>query len=76
MNQEAEKNRPSFDAIVEELKTNEEYITELVDQSEYLEYFEQIDNYKSTFDLSNQTVHYKNFIKGFQEDSSTIVNWT
>lgn len=38
-----EEERPSFDKIVEELKTNGEFVTEVVDQSEFLDYVDIVD---------------------------------
>lgn len=55
--------RPSFDQIVDELKNNHEFITELIDESEFLDYVDYIDNYKSSFNKSNQLIHFDEFIK-------------
>ena len=36
--------RPSFEQIVDELKTNSDFITDLVDQEEYYDFIDFIDN--------------------------------
>lgn len=41
--------RPSFDSIVDELKNNSEFITELVNESEFIDYVDFIDNYTKYF---------------------------
>ncbi|KAK8880747.1 hypothetical protein M9Y10_003434 [Tritrichomonas musculus] len=46
--------RPTFDEIVEELKTNDEFITDSVDKDEFLDFVDLIDNYKTTFDPSKK----------------------
>ena len=55
--------RPTFDQIVENLKTNDEFITELTDESEFFEYVDFIDDYKSSFDASKQLISFEDFIK-------------
>ena len=55
--------RPSFDTIVESLKTNEEFITELTDENEFYDYVDFIDNYKTTFDFSKRAICFADFIK-------------
>ena len=57
------KDRPSFDQIVKELKTNPEFITEDVNQDEFYDYVDYIDNYKSTFDITKGVIHFKDFIQ-------------
>lgn len=60
--QEPEK-RPQFNEIVEELRTNSKFITESIDDAEYHDYIEFIDNYISTFNSSKEIVHFSDFIK-------------
>ncbi|KAK8876526.1 hypothetical protein M9Y10_006742 [Tritrichomonas musculus] len=43
------RDRPTFDQIVNELKTNHEFITDLVDEKEYFNYIKYIDECKTTF---------------------------
>lgn len=45
--------RPTFDEILNELKTNKEYITDDVDEKEYFDYVNFIENYKTSFDAAN-----------------------
>ena len=42
-------NRPSFDSIVDEIKSNHEFITDEIDENEFFDYVDFLDNYKSTF---------------------------
>lgn len=60
--QKAEE-RPSFDQIVSEMKTNKEFISELVEETEYYDYVDFIDNYRSTFNVNKQMIHFSDFIK-------------
>ena len=43
------KLRPTFDQIVEELKTNKEFITEKVNEDDYRSYIKYIENFHSSF---------------------------
>lgn len=45
------------------MKTNKEFITELVDEAEYYDYVDFIDKYQSTFDKTKQMIHFVDFIK-------------
>lgn len=54
--------RPSFDEIVEELKTNPDFITENVDENEFKKFIELIENYETSFDITNTSFHLDNFI--------------
>lgn len=45
--------RPSFDEIVETLKTNKKFINELIDENEYYEYIESIENSEKSFNIKN-----------------------
>lgn len=64
-----------FEKICEELKGNDEFITELVDRAEFDDYVDFIDTYQSTFDVSNKVIHFVDFIKsrvhGNRIDSSS-----
>lgn len=60
--QKAEE-RPSFDQIVSEMKTNKEFISELVEETEYYDYVDFIDNYRSTFNVNKRMIHFSDFIK-------------
>ena len=62
--------RPSFEKICEELKGNDEFITELVDRAEFDDYVDFIDTYQSTFDVSNKVIHFVDFIKSRVRDNS------
>lgn len=42
--------RPTFEDIVNELKNNHDFITNSVEEDEFLDYVDLIDNYKTTFD--------------------------
>lgn len=43
------KDRPVFKDIVDELKYNEEFITDDVNKDEYLNYIDSIENFNSSF---------------------------
>ena len=43
------RKRPSFDRILKELRTNEDFITPFVQIDDYLDYVHFIVNYKTTF---------------------------
>lgn len=48
--------RPTFDDILLELRENPEYITELYDENEFLNYIDYIDRYKISFDNSKTSI--------------------
>lgn len=45
------KQRPTFEAIVNDLRNNKDYITEMMDAAQFYDYIDYIDQYKATFDL-------------------------
>ena len=55
--------RPSFDNIVKDLESNEEFITELIDKIEFEDYVDYIKKYESTFDKNKKRVNFEEFIK-------------
>lgn len=55
------ESRPDASDIVKELKENKEYITEEINEGEFLDYVYYIDNYKASFDHSH-LIHYKELI--------------
>lgn len=62
--------RPNFDSIVEELKTNPEFITDLVDKEDFAQYVIFIDEYRSTFDKTKKIIRIEDFIQN--KKSSTF----
>lgn len=44
------ENRPTFDEIVEELRTNKEFIIDTIDEDEFINYIDLIDSIDSKFD--------------------------
>lgn len=48
------KDRPTFDEIVNDLKTNEEFILDDVDKEEFLNYIESIENSQISFDANKK----------------------
>lgn len=54
--------RPAFDQIVDELKNCKEFVTETIDEVEFYDYVDFIDDYQSTFDKSKQLMHFDEFI--------------
>ena len=55
------ENRPSFDKIIYQLKTNKDFITDSINEDEYYEYIDLIDNYKTSFDLSH-SIHFADIL--------------
>ena len=47
------KDRPTFEEILQTLKTNPEFITESVDKEEFYQYISTIDNSEITFNSKN-----------------------
>ena len=56
-------NRPTFDQIVNELKNNHDFITENVNQVDYLRYIDYIDQYVASFEESKKAVQLDELIK-------------
>ena len=56
------KKRPSFDQIVEELKTDEDFITEFVEQEDFFDYVEYIENSKTDFDSTKNIIQIDKFV--------------
>lgn len=56
------KERPTFDEIVDRLRNNHDFITSLVDENEFNEYVDFIDDYKSSFDLSKCKLHMNDLV--------------
>ncbi|KAK8886661.1 Actin- protein 3 [Tritrichomonas musculus] len=54
--------RPKFEDIVEALKTNQDFIADTIDESEYYNYIDYIEEHKSSFDI-NSSIHYKDLMK-------------
>ena len=48
------KERPTFDEILHELRTNPKFITAEVDRKQYFEFIEYLDEYPATFDSSKR----------------------
>lgn len=65
--------RPSFEEIVNELKTNQDFITYEIDEDEFKEFVNSIDNYETTFDISKSSFHLNNFITA-NDDSQEKTN--
>ena len=55
--------RPSFDEIVEYLKTDEGLITSTIEKEDFLNYVDFIDNYKTSFDSTRCIIYIDEFIK-------------
>ncbi|KAK8838600.1 hypothetical protein M9Y10_033232 [Tritrichomonas musculus] len=53
--------RPTFDQIVEELRSNPDFITDLVDEGQYMSYIDYIDECKSTFEGGKQVLTFNEF---------------
>ena len=55
--------RPTFDDIVNELKTNEEYMTTDIDKKEVQEYIDMIDKSEASFNTSNRINQLEEYVK-------------
>lgn len=55
--------RPTFDDIVIELRENRGFITNLVDENEFLSYVDYVDHYNVTFDSTKRIISFENFEK-------------
>lgn len=53
--------RWNFDEIIDNLKNNRDFITDSIDEAEYYNYIDYIDEYKSSFDITH-SVHYKDLM--------------
>lgn len=56
--------RPTFEEIVDELVNNPEFITDSIDESNYMDFIDFVDNYQSTFDLHKKHILFDDFVKG------------
>ena len=63
--------RPNFDQIVAELKENHDFITDLVDENEFIEYVDFVDNYESTFKM-NRNIHFNDLTKSNKQRFSRM----
>ena len=55
--------RPTFDEIVEELKTKDDFISDVIDSNEFYDYIDFIDNSQITFNANKEILHFSDFIK-------------
>lgn len=53
--------RPTFDQITDELKTNPDFITDLIDENEYLSYIDYINEYNTSFDATKKLISFDEF---------------
>ena len=63
------EDRPTFEEIVDDLRNNPGYITDEIDESEFLDYIDYIDQYQSSFDTSKM-IKYEDFIKPYDTKDS------
>ncbi|KAK8886585.1 hypothetical protein M9Y10_042049 [Tritrichomonas musculus] len=66
--------RPTFSEIVDVLKNDPSFITEMVDESKFIEYVDFIDSYEPTFDLEKRSIHRANFCKLVKQKRNSIRN--
>ena len=55
------EDRPTFQDIVDNLKNNSDFITSTVDEVDFYNYIDYIDEYKTSFDITN-SIHYKDLM--------------
>lgn len=58
--------RPTFDEIVNMLKSDSGFITDLVDENGFLDYIDFIDDYQTTFDPARKVVDLNQVADSFQ----------
>lgn len=56
------EDRPTFEQIVDVLKNNRGFITESVDEDEFLDYIDYVDNYESKFRMKDSSIHLNTFL--------------
>lgn len=59
--------RPSFDQIIKELKTNKDFITDQINEKDFHDYINYIETYKTSFDVSNRSIHFDSFLNHEQK---------
>lgn len=59
--------RPSFDEIVDELRSEPSFITDLVDETLFLNYVDYIDEFEKSFNKDKTILSFKDFIKNKPE---------
>ena len=52
---------------MDELKNKDDFITELVDKTEFEDYIDFIDEYQTTFNSSNRIIHFADFIEAHKK---------
>lgn len=62
--------RPSFESIVNDLRDNPDFITDMVDESEFIDYIDFIDAYDTTYDSKKRILTYEEFIKNKKSKNS------
>lgn len=62
--------RPSFDLIVDVLKNNDSFLSDLIDESNYRDFIDFVDNYQSTFDIYKRHIIFDDFVKGKHGDTN------
>lgn len=55
--------RPTFDQILDELKSNPDFITDTVDEEEFMNYQEYLDSYQSSFNIEKNRIKLEDFLK-------------
>ena len=63
--------RPSFNEIVDRLKNDRGFITDKINEEEYLKYIDYIDNYKVSFDKS-KGINYLDIFKKYSKNTEKI----
>lgn len=64
------ENRPTFAQIVEEMKNSDDFIDDLIDESEFYDYVDYIDHCRSSFDTKNYLIHFDDFVKAHGRNKS------
>ena len=61
-------NRPTFDQIVEELKSDK-FITPSIDEGDYLDYVDFIEKYRKTYDKDKKIIKFEDIVNNYHKKS-------
>lgn len=60
--------KPAAKQIVNEIKNIKGFITELVDEEDFYNYMDNVNDFKGEFDVSNRLISYNDFKKAFENN--------
>lgn len=60
--------RPSFEEIKNEIRTNDGFLNEKIDRNEFKKFVDFTDNYQTSFDITKSSIHFSTFIMQDEEE--------